>query len=176
MTFIIWDVWSKMWMFHPNSEVHGQGPLLNHVKIPPSTSCSAYVYTVPPVLLLIFVLLHHPVLLPQDSLPGSVMSLHSALFHAGPAFLPQAAVEVAQGGEVLWKPPPEGGQLHGASAHAVRRFPSFDGVDRHLGATVVFVDAPWTWREPSDGLEGLKLLWQLPQVPRHFLQGGTPRY
>lgn len=169
-------VWSKIWRFHPISEVHRQGPLLNHFKIPASTSCSPYIHTVPPIFLLFFVLLHHPVLTPQSSVPHTVMSLHSTLFHARPAFLPQAAVEVTQRGEVLRKSPPERRELHGPSVHAVRTFASFDRVDRCLGATVVFVDAPWPWRRPSDGLEGLQLLWQLPQVSRHFLQRTTWLY
>lgn len=163
----ICDVWSKIWKVRPNSKVHGQGSLLNHFKIPSSGSCSAHVHAVPPVFLLLFVLLHHPVLLPQTSVHQSVM--HSALFHTRPAFLPQAAVKVAQGGEVLRMSPPERGELHGPSAHAVRTFDSSEGVDRRLGATVVFVDAAGTWWGPSEGVEGLQLLWQLPKVSRHFL-------
>lgn len=126
------------------SEVHGQRPLLSHLKVPPSAPRSAHVHVVPAVVLLVLlVLLHHPVLPAQPSVAQEavVVAVRAAWFDAGPALLAQAAVELADGREDGLELPPEGRQLHGAPAEGVRALGGLDGVEGRLGAAVVLVDA-----------------------------------
>lgn len=124
------------------SEVHGQGSLLGHLKVPSSAPCSANIHIIPPVILLVLlVLLHHPVLPPQSSIAHTMMALHAAWFDTGPALLAQAAVEFSERRKDGLDVPSEGWKLHGSPAQCVCTFAGLDGVDGRLRATVVFMDA-----------------------------------
>lgn len=71
-----------------------------------------------------------------------MMALHSTWFQARPALLSQATAEVISARQNVLEVSSERRELHGSSAQAVCTFARFDGVDRSLGATVVFMNAP----------------------------------
>lgn len=155
------------------SEVHGQGSLLRHLKVPTAAPRPAHVHVVPSVIVLVLlVLFHHPVLpaQPPVSQEAVVVAVGAARLHAGPALLAQAAVELAHGREDGLELAPEGRQLHGAPAEGVRALGGLGGVEGRLGAAVVLVDAAGAGGGPSESLQGLELLGQLPQVTGHLLK------